>query len=121
MEVPLSQDQPFVSIQSPEAMVWTNRPGLTGSTHKLHQYRPPHIQLAPPGPRPHPWPAYTGAIKTKGRETPGDALSAKRSRDDQEAKVGMPVKKRWITKKQAVVHTPEDDHMMDIPSSPVPL
>jgi hypothetical protein len=52
---------------------------------------------------------------------PGDALSAKRSRDDQEAKVGIPAKKRWIAEKQAVVHTPEDDRTIGIPSSPVPL
>jgi len=59
--------------------------------------------------------------KTEGRDMPGDTLSAERSRDDQEAKVGMPVKKRWIAKKQAVVHTPEDGCTMGIPSSPVPL
>jgi len=38
IEVPLSDDQPFASIQSPEALVWTNRPGLKGGTRRPHQY-----------------------------------------------------------------------------------
>jgi hypothetical protein len=121
MEVPLSQDRPFVSIQ-PQNIVWTNRPGLMGGTRKPRQYRPPYIRLAPPGLRPRPRPAYTGATTTEGRETSGDTLlSSKRHRDesdDEDAKVEIPVKKRRIAKRQALVHTPEDDHTIGISNSP---
>ena len=96
-----------------------------GGTHKPRQYRPPYIRLAPPGPRPRPRPAYTGATTTEGRETSGDTLlSSKRHRDesdDEDAKVEIPVKKRWIAKRQALVHTPEDDHTIGISNSPAPF
>jgi hypothetical protein len=96
-----------------------------GGTRKPRQYKPPYIRLALPGLQPRPHPAYTGATTTEGRETSGDTLlSPKRHRDesdDEDAKVEIPVKKWWIAKWQALVHTPEDDHTIGISNSSAPF
>lgn len=93
IEVPLSDDQPFASIQSPEALVWTNRPGLKGGTCRPHQYRPLHIRLASLGPRPKPRPAYSKSIANDGGEHVDKVHSVKRPRDE-DTKVKIPAKKR---------------------------
>ena len=52
----LHQEHAFVTIRNP--IVWTTGPGLTGGTRKPRHYRPPHLRLLEPGPRPKPRPAY---------------------------------------------------------------
>jgi hypothetical protein len=109
MEVALSDDRPFASIQSPEALAWTNRPGLMGGTRKPRQYRPLHIRFAPLGPRPKPRPAY-GKSSANGAE----GHSVKRPRDE-DTEVEMPATKRRIVRRRQITQTSEELHTTDVP------
>ena len=94
MDVPLPNDQPFVCIQMTETVVWSNCPGFTGGTRKLHHYQPLHIRLTPPGPQPKLRPAYS-KFATNDGEGADKGVNIKRPVAE-DAKVGMPAKKRRI-------------------------
>lgn len=117
IEVPLSDDRPFASIQSPEAVVWTNRPGLTGGTRRPRQYRPLHIRLAPLGPRPKPRPAYGKSIANNGGEHVNEGHSVKRSRDE-DINIEIPTKKRRIARRRQISSpVSEEHHTTNVPDN----
>jgi len=98
----LSDVQSFITVQM--AVIWTNRPGLTGGTCRPRWYRPPYIRLAPPGPRPQPQPAY-GKYATKSMDTDGHHMK----RNLQDIDVDMPAKKRQIARRGWVTSSPEEE------------
>ena len=109
IEVPLSDDRPFASIQSPEALVWTNRPGLKGGTCRPCQYQPLHIRLALLGPRPKPRLAYSKSIANNGGEHVDEVHSIKRPRDE-DTKVKIPAKKRRIARRRQILSPMSEEH-----------
>jgi hypothetical protein len=62
-ELAISDDEPLIAIQSAESVNWTSRPGLSGGVLAPRHYRPPHLRLAPTGPRPKPRPAHKKAVR----------------------------------------------------------
>ena len=57
-ELEISDEEPFVTIESPESVHWTSSAGLSGGPRKPRHYRPPHLHTIPAGPRPKPRPVY---------------------------------------------------------------
>lgn len=57
-ELTVPDDEPLVSVNATPPTVWTTRPGLCGGSRVPRRYRPPHLRVTQPVPRPQPRPAY---------------------------------------------------------------
>jgi hypothetical protein len=81
-EFAISDDEPLVAVESVESVNWTNRPGLSGGVLVPRRYRPPHLRVAPTGPRPKPRPAYKVRFNLPG-ESAAAGCSSKGSMEEE--------------------------------------
>jgi len=62
-ELDISDDEPLVVLQVPEAVSWSKGRALSGGVRKPQRYTPPHLRPKANGPRPKPRPAYKKAVR----------------------------------------------------------